>query len=165
MARRLAAGRPERLRPVTFGGMASDYQAAWVPEDRHRPYDDAVDLALDWLEQQIADEGARTAVLVTNGKAIDGMPNRLVRFARRYSHTTPRSAHRVQGSRGVPVMAYVPIDEAFELAADLARGSSLVAVEGFATSLTGWANSVGAVDLTGTHQPTPRSPELQEALD
>lgn len=145
--------------------MASNYRAAWVPEGRDRSWDEDVDLALDWLEQEMADAGSRSAVLVTNTKDISGMAPRLIQFANRNVHTTPRSSYSVDVPRGVPVMAFVPSDKAFDLASSLARGSSLVVVESILTPLGGWAEAVGALDLTGTHQPAERTPDLAEALD
>jgi hypothetical protein len=144
----------------------SDYRAAWVPETEFRPYDDAVDMALDWLEADMAQHGLRGAVVVTNTKGgIGAMPERLGRFAARHTHTSPRSSYRVGPPRGVAVLVYVPTEEAFLLGERLASGASVVAVESYMTPLRGWARAVGAIDLTGGPPLDALPDEVAEALD
>lgn len=121
-------------------------RAAWVPDDvPDRPWDEAVALAVEWIEAECSDRGD-APVLVTNTRdAQSSGPEQMVRFGQRYGATTPASKDRFDHG---PVLVYVPDDRTFTYAQGLARGSVLVAVEGQHLALATWAAEVGADDLT-----------------
>jgi len=141
------------------------YEAAWVPyDDPGRPWDDAVELAVAWVEERAREEGRRPRLVTPEKRVQLSGPEPLVRFAKRYNSVTPRG----RGASGAPgpTLAYVPDYPSFERAARLARGSSLCVVEWPSDPMLGWAVQMEALDLT-TGQVTPdhRSPELIELLD
>ena len=141
----------------------ADYQAAWVPELDGWDWDEAAELAVEWVERECAEQRTRGLLITMTRSSGDSVPA-LMRFAQRHDHTTPRSRSRPDRRR--PVLVYVPDARALDFAAGIARGSSLCAVEGFSTPLGGWARDAGAVDLTGTAPaPAPLDPRLAEALD
>jgi hypothetical protein len=120
------------------------YRAAWVPDDDpERPWDDAVALALRWLDSEAS---GGPVVLVTHSFDNVSPGNRpLARFTRGRNHITPRSGP-ASAPRG-PVLAYAPSPEALELAMNRARGSALCVVETRSTPVHGWALVTGAVNL------------------
>jgi hypothetical protein len=144
--------------------MSGNYRAAWVPEHADMDWDDAVLIAIDWIEQECADQGVRRALLITHTKDHLGQ-GPLGAFAGRHDWTTPQSRHRVRLDRGRPVFAYVPDAKVLDIAADYARGSSLCAVEGFNHPLAGWARATGAVDLLSGTAATPVDEATTKALD
>src|SRR6202008_4087252 len=100
--------------------------AAWVPDDdSERPWDEAADLAADWIWERNKIEGM-TPLLVTNTfQNARGVPS-LEEIARRGGQATPQGKQHPE--RG-PVLAYVPDERSLRLALDLARGYSLAVVE------------------------------------
>ncbi|MGW0294749.1 hypothetical protein [Streptomyces tuirus] len=146
---------------------SSILRAAWVPDDDpERDWEIAAALAVEWVRQECAEQGA-IAVLVLNAFGVEQQLPSLRRFAAEHAVTTPRaSRHRVGRGTG-PVLAYVPDERTLDFAADLARGSSLAVVEsihGF--PLCGWARQLGAIDLTRPDgQTEPLGSELAEAID
>ncbi|MBJ6613969.1 hypothetical protein ACFT8V_30085 [Streptomyces griseoincarnatus] len=146
---------------------SSILRAAWVPDDDpERDWAIAADLAVDWVRQECAEQGA-VGVLVLNAFGVEQQIPSLRRFAAEHTVTTPRASRdRVGRGRG-PVLAYVPDERTLDFAADLARGSSLAIVEsvhGF--PLEGWARQLGAIDLTRPEKrPEPIDSELAEAID
>jgi len=63
------------------------------------------------------------------------------------------------------VYAYVPTTKALDRAIRLAKGSSLVVVETDSYPVMGWAQQVGALDLTRPDvEPVPLDPRLTEAV-
>ena len=142
----------------------SDYRAAWVPQREQMDWDEAVAVAVDWIEQQCADQGGRRALLITHTKDHLGQ-GALASFASRHDWTTPRSQHRVRMQRGRPVLAYVPDAKVLDVAVSYARGWSLCAVEGFAYPLAGWAQAAGAIDLLSGETAAPADQAMSQALD
>ncbi|MFE3034263.1 hypothetical protein ACFXKY_21815 [Streptomyces canus] len=124
-------------------------RAAWVPDDDpERDWQVAADLAVHWVEREAAEQDA-TAVLVLNAFGAEQTVPALRQLARRHLVATPRSGRQRVGSGVGPVLAYVPDSKTLEFATGLARGSSLVAVEGVNLfPLRGWASQVHAIDLT-----------------
>jgi hypothetical protein len=117
-------------------------QAAWVPEVDELDWDEASALAIQWVEERCAAEGASALVVTTTVDALGlGL---LSDFAARHGHATRRS---VRGRPGGPVLAYCVQLEDLEHAQRLAQGSSLAAVEGFSLPLAGWAAVAGAENL------------------
>ncbi|MFF1447467.1 hypothetical protein ACFVYF_04800 [Streptomyces sp. NPDC058274] len=127
----------------------STLRAAWVPDDDpERDWQVAADLAVRWVEREAAEQDA-TAVLVLNAFGAEQTVPALRRLAQRHLVATPRSGRQRVGSGVGPVLAYVPDAKTLEFATGLARGSSLVAVEGANLfPLRGWAAQVQAIDLT-----------------
>ncbi|MBT2439783.1 hypothetical protein J7E93_06535 [Streptomyces sp. ISL-36] len=142
-------------------------RAAWVPDDDpERDWVIAADLAVEWVRQECADQGA-SGVLVLNAFGVEQNIPSLRRFAAEHAVTTPRASRdRVARGKG-PVLAYVPDEKTLDFAASLARGSSLAIVEsvhGF--PLEGWARQLGAIDLTRPdEQPEQLDSELAAAID
>lgn len=140
----------------------ADYRAAWVPERQDMDWNDAVAIAIRWVEAECAERGEQALLVTVAKNSIDGS---LRSFAERHEWTTPRSQNRGAVGRGRPVLAYVPDERTLEVAARFARGSSLCAVEGFGTPLAGWARAAGTADLLGGPPVGPNDPRLQKALD
>lgn len=117
--------------------------AAWVPDDdAERPWSEAGALAAEWLWQRCEVEG-RKPLLVTNSRQSHVLPE-FADIVQEGGHATPRSKDTFE--RG-PVVAYVPDAKSLAFATGLARGSSLVVVEGSQLSLREWAAGVGATNL------------------
>lgn len=135
---------------------------AWVPDDDpHRPWDEAAELAVRWVDQRSQEQDA-TAVLVTDTLGRLGVPA-LEDFERRHCRTSRRGARsRIGHGRG-PVLSYVPYAEDLEFAIRLARGSSLAVVETVGYPLHGWASRLGALNLL-TGRPTPPLTEPTSTL-
>jgi hypothetical protein len=141
--------------------MATDYRAAWVPDDdEERPWDAAADLAASWIRSQAAELHDRP-LLVTysfqNGDTIDGF--------RGMEHVTTRSKGSVTGPVGRPVLAYVPEQRVMALAHRHARKAALCAVESVSFPLHGWARQVGAVNLLDGSTLPPLDPAAVELLE
>ncbi|MFF0249904.1 hypothetical protein [Streptosporangium sandarakinum] len=143
------------------------YTAAWVPDDDpHRDWEEAAQLAVAWVLEQAAREGA-TPLLVTptQGQWSSGTES-IARFARAYPATTPRSGRDRAGSGHGPVLVYVPDLATLHLAARRAHGSALAVIETEETPLIGWAMETGAVNLlTGEATPDTRSDHQRELLE
>jgi hypothetical protein len=137
-----------------------------VPDDPERDWEIAADLAVEWVRQECADQGAG-GVLVLNAFGAEQEIPSLRRFAAEHAVTTPRASRARVGRGKGPVLAYVPDERTLDFAASLARGSSLAIVEsvhGF--PLEGWARQLGAIDLTRPEeQPERLASELAEAID
>lgn len=141
-------------------------RAAWIPDDvPDRPWEEAPQLAVDWVEQECLRQGAG-AVLVTNTRDGASSSPALAAFARRHQQASPRSrwAHRLGDGTG-PVLAYVPTAEALDYAISLARRSSLAVIEGQSFPLGSWARETGAIDLTRPDDPPAARDPLAKALD
>ena len=100
--------------------------AAWVPDDDpERPWDEAADLAADWIWERSEAEGVKP-LLVTNtfqnARSIES-PEAIARAG---GQATPQGKERFE--RG-PVVVYVPDERTLKFALNLARGYSLAAVE------------------------------------
>ena len=139
----------------------ADYRAAWVPERTDMDWDEAARIGVAWVERESVQQG-RPALLMTVAKNSLGLGS-LATFATRHDWTTPRSSYRTSVARGRPVLVYVPDERTLQVAAGYARGSSLCAIEGFGTPLSGWARATGAIDLLGGSATEALQPELTEA--
>lgn len=138
------------------------FDAAWVPEYSDMSWGDAQRPAIEWVLHRARDLGLPPA-LVSNTKNAIRSVGPLGHFATRYDHCTPRSG-RTQGPR--VVLAYVPTREALHLAMRIARDAALCVIEGFNTSLSGWASQVGASDLLSDTEAEPIEPgPLAEAVE
>lgn len=139
-------------------------KAAWVPDDDpERDWSLAFALAAEWVDDRCHDESS-SALLVTNALEDYGMPE-MRAFESRHSRTSRRAgnARRVRGVG--PVLSYVPDADDLAFAMGLARGSSIAVVESVAFPVSGWASSVGAVNLA-TGEPTPPLPDaVAQAVD
>ncbi len=134
-----------------------------MPQLEGWDWDEAAGLAVEWVERECAEQHSRGLLVTMTRDSGDSVPA-LMRFAQRHDHTSPRSWSRPDRGRSVPV--YVPDEKALDSAAGICRGSSLCAVEGFRTLLSGWVRNVGAVDLTGEATAlAPLDPRLTEASD
>lgn len=141
------------------------YHAAWVPDDDpDRSWDEAADLAVEWLLQEAARLGS-APLLVTPAKSQWTSGADSVRWlAQHHEAATPRSNRPSSGRR--PVLVYVPDYDTFHFAANYARDASLAVVESTATPLRGWAIEVAALDLlTGESTPDTRTEEQRQQLE
>lgn len=118
--------------------------AAWVPDDDpKRPWEDAADLAAEWIWERSEIEGV-TPLLVTNTFENAVGIGCLDEIARQGGQATPQGKQRFD--RGA-VLAYVPDERTLKLALDLARGYSLAVVETVSFPLAEWAAGAGAINL------------------
>lgn len=118
--------------------------AAWVPDDDpERPWDEAADLAADWIWERSEAEGV-TPLLVTNTFQNARSIESLEEVARAGGQATPQGKKRFE--RG-PVLVYVPDERTLKFALNLARGYSLAAVESVNFPLAEWAAGAGAINL------------------
>lgn len=118
--------------------------AAWVPDDDpQRPWEDAADLAADWIWERSGIEGV-PPLLVTNTFQNAVGIDCLEEIARKGGQATPQGKQRFD--RG-PVLAYVPDERTLKLALDLARGHSLAVVETVRFPLAEWAAGAEAISL------------------
>ncbi len=118
--------------------------AAWVPDDdSERPWDEAAELAADWIWERSKIEGV-TPLLVTNTFQNAVGISSLGEIAREGGQATPQGKQRFDCG---PVLAYVPDERSLKLALDLARGHSLAVVETVSFPLAEWAADAGAINL------------------
>lgn len=118
--------------------------AAWVPDDDpERPWEDAADLAAEWIWERSEIEGV-TPLLVTNTFQNAVGIGCLDEIARQGGKATPQGKKRFDRSS---VLAYVPDERTLKLALDLARGYSLAVVETVSFPLAEWAAGTGAINL------------------
>ncbi|MGW7359644.1 hypothetical protein ACWGI0_24175 [Streptomyces sp. NPDC054802] len=140
-------------------------RAAWVPDHDDLDWEDAAQLAVDWVQRECDEQGA-SGLLVLNASGSQRSIPALSDFAARHAVTTPQSDNSgIYGAVG-PVLAYVPDARTLDFATQLARGASLAVVEsinGF--RLAGWARELGAVDLTRPEdEPEPIAPSVAAAI-
>lgn len=137
--------------------------AAWVPDDDpERPWDEAADLAANWIWERSEIEGS-VPLLVTNTFQNSVGISSLTDIGRQGGHATPQGKDRFD--RG-PVIAYVPVERALDLAIDLARGYSLVVVETESFPLSEWAAAAGAINLLDSSVSLSAIPDdVREDLD
>ena len=121
--------------------------AAWVPFDLVTPWEDAAAVAAEWIWQRSNVEGVDPA-LVTNTLR-GGVLLPVLAEIGRCGHASPQSKQRLDLG---PVLAYVPDKKALIYAMDLARGYSLVVVEGSNFKLAEWAAGAAAIDLLTDQQ-------------
>lgn len=120
---------------------------AWVAEAETRPWDAAAEFAGVWLRRQASTHGELPGA-VTPTIQDYGIPD----VDRLGWMTSRRSGRRRVPDGRLGVLAYVPDWEDLEFATRLARGGSLVVVEGFGTKVEGWARWHEAIDLTTGQQ-------------
>ncbi|WP_454294984.1 hypothetical protein [Salana multivorans] len=118
--------------------------AAWVPDDDpERPWDEAADLAADWIWERSKIEGVKPLLVANTFQNARGIES-LEEIASKGGQTTPQGKQRFE--RG-PVLAYVPDERTLKLALNLARGYSLAVVETVSLPLAEWAAGAEAVNL------------------
>lgn len=119
--------------------------AAWVPDDEpFRPWEDAAQLAAEWIWSRSAAEGV-APILVTNTERRGGWGMRVLEeIVRAGGHATPQTECRFKNA---PALAYLPHARSLRFAMDLARRYSLVVVEGSVFPLSGWAAGADAISL------------------
>lgn len=137
--RRRSENHLPEIHPTTFLRAA-----AWVPDDEpERLWEDAADLAAEWIWQRSTEEGA-APLLVTNtfqnGRGIRSLQE----VAQGRGHATPQGRDRFGAG---PVLAYVPNAKTLNFAVGLAHGYSLVVVESVSFPLAEWAAGAGAFNL------------------
>lgn len=137
--------------------------ASWVPDDDpERPWDEAADLAADWVWQRSEVEGV-TPLLVTNTFQNAVGIKRLDEIVRKGGQATPQGRQRFDFG---PVLAYVPDERSLKLALNLARGYSLAVVESVSFPLAEWAAGAGAINLLDGSTSAGTIPEdVKAALD
>jgi len=139
------------LHPTTFL-----QAAAWVPDDDpQRPWEEAADLAAEWIWERSKEEGA-TPLLVTNtfqnGRGIGSLRE----IAERGGHATSQGKERFNAG---PVLAYVPNEKTLDFALGLAHGYSLAVVESVSFPLAEWAAGAGALNLLDGQPTTSTIPD------
>jgi len=124
---------------------ATQLQAvAWVPDnDPERPWDEAADLAADWIWERSQVEGVKPLLVTKTFQNARGIGS-LEEIAREGSQATPQGKQRFEHG---PVLAYVPDERTLRLALNLARGYSLVVVETVSFPLSEWAADARAINL------------------
>lgn len=137
--------------------------AAWVPDDNpERPWDEAADLAAEWIRERSVAEGVQ-ALLVTNTFQNAVGIESLGEIARAGGQATPQGKQRFE--RG-PVVAYVPDERTLTLALDLARGYSLAVVETVSFPIAEWAAGACAINLLdGTTSSSSLPDDVRADLD
>ena len=146
------------LHPTTFLRAA-----AWVPDDDpHRPWDDAAEIAADWIWERSEVEGVPPLLVTNTLKSGTFMPV-LHEIARKGGHAAPLGKERFE--RG-PVLVYVPVEKTLRFAMDLARGYSLAIVETTSFPLAEWAAGAGAINLlVGTASQSSIGEDVRHDLD
>lgn len=146
------------LHPTTFLRAA-----AWVPDnDPERPWEDAADLAAEWIWQRSTEEDA-APLLVTNtfqnGRGIRS----LQKVAQEGGHASPQGRDRFDAG---PVLAYVADARTLDFSLDLAHGYSLVVVESVSFPLAEWAAGASALNLLdGTTTGSAIPEDVKQDLD
>ncbi|MEZ0350152.1 hypothetical protein [Mycobacterium sp. pR1184] len=138
--------------------------AAWVPDDDpQRSWENAICPAAQWVWRRSEAEGV-PPLLVSNAlNAASWGYADLDEIIRAGGHATPKS--RTRHDRG-PVLAFAPTETSLQLAMDLARGYSLVIVEGSQLPVAEWAANAGAINLLTGRPAESRIPnDVRAALD
>lgn len=118
--------------------------AAWVPDDDPaRPWDEAADLAADWIWERSEAEGVEPLLATNTFQNARGIES-LEGIVRAGGQATPQGKGRFDHG---PVLAYVPDERTLKLALNLARGYSLAVVETARFPLAEWAADTGAINL------------------
>ena len=137
--------------------------AAWVPDDDpERPWDEAANLAADWIWERGEVEGVKPLLITNTFQNAKGIKS-LELIAREGGQATPQGKERFE--RG-PVLAYVPDERTLKLALTLARGYSLAVVETVSFPLAEWAAGADAINLLdGSTSSSGLSDEVKADLD
>lgn len=129
---------------------------AWVPDDDpERPWDEAAELAADWIWERSRIEGV-IPLLVTNTFQNATGVSCLGGIVREGGLATPQGKQHFDCG---PVLAYVPDERSLKLALDLARGYSLAVVETVSFPLAEWAADAGAINLLDGSASTSNIPD------
>ncbi|MFF1509017.1 hypothetical protein [Streptomyces sp. NPDC058326] len=146
--------------------MGNVQRAAWVPDDDpERDWELAAQLAVAWIQQE-CDEQDAGGVLVLNAFGAQDHSPALRRFSALHACTTPRADRSRVGCGIGPVLVYAPTEKTLDFAMSLARGSSIAVIEGTLFPLRGWAQQLGAIDLTRPNdEPEQIPPRLVEAIE
>lgn len=136
---------------------------AWVPDDDpERPWDEAADLAADWIWERSEAEGVKPLLVTNTFQNARGIES-LEAIARAGGQATPQGKERFNGG---PVLVYVPDERTLELALNLARGYSLAVVESVSFPLAEWAAGAGAINLLdGSTSASSLLPDVKADLD
>jgi len=153
----------KKPQPVALHPTTHLQAAAWVPDDDpSRPWDVATELAADWLWERSRVEGVEP-MLVTNALKSGTFMPALSEIARAGGHAAPQGRERFGPG---PVLAYVPDERSLRLALGLARGYSLVVVEGSLFPIGEWAAGAGAINLlTGEPSSSSIPEDVRKDLD
>ncbi|MDQ2846826.1 MAG: hypothetical protein M3Y77_10855 [Actinomycetota bacterium] len=118
--------------------------AACVPDDDpERPWDEAAELAADWIWERSEIEEVRPLLVTNTFQNARGI-RVLEQIAQAGGQATPQGQQRFKCG---PALAYVPDERTLDLALDLARGYSLAIVETVHFPLAEWAAAADAVNL------------------
>jgi hypothetical protein len=118
--------------------------AAWVPDnDPQRPWNEAADLAADWIWERSDIEGVKPLLATNTFQNAVGIDS-LDEIARHGGQATPQGKERFDHG---PVLAYVPDERTLKLALNLARGYSLAIVETVSFPLGEWSSVAKAINL------------------
>ena len=140
-------------------------RTAWITyQDYLESPDEAARLAVDRVLDAARRSHAEPGVVATDLDPLRLGPPALAAFAKTYPRSTPSGRSLPSGPR--PVLTWAPSYQTVTIAAEAAGGSLLVAVEGAAPPLIGWAMHTQAVNLV-TAQVTAdtRSPALLADLE
>lgn len=137
--------------------------AAWVPDDDpERPWDEAADLAADWIWKRSEAEGVKPLLVTNTFQNARGIES-LEEITRSGGQATPQGKQRFDPG---PVLTYVPDERTLKLALHLARGYSLAVVETVSFPLAEWAAGEGAVNLLdGTTSASTLPDDVRADLD
>lgn len=137
--------------------------AAWVPDDNpRRPWDEAANLAADWIWERSDIEGVKPLLATNTFQNAVGIDS-LDEIARERGQATPQGKQRFDCG---PVLAYVPDERTLKLALNLARGYSLAVVETVSFPLAEWASVAGATNLlNGSISSTSLTDDIKADLD
>lgn len=118
--------------------------AAWVPDDDpERPWDEAADLAANWIWERSEVEGVKPLLVTNTFQNARGIES-LEEIAREGGQATPQGKERFDRR---PALAYVPDERTLKLALHLARGYSLAVVETVSLPLAEWGAGADAINL------------------
>jgi hypothetical protein len=122
-------------------------RAAWVPDDDGgRTWDEAADLAAEWLLEQAAELGLTPMVVTPTRSQWQSGAEVVCAWASRYGAVTPRT-NPLLSPGPKAVLAYVPSYKTLTLGMMYARDGAIAVVETIADPMIGWAMATGAVNL------------------
>lgn len=150
--------------PDNYLGRMAIEAAAWVPDDdTERSWDDAADLAVEWILQEASMRGERPLLITPTQSQWDSADS-ITWMAHHHEAATPRGTRPIHGHR--PVLVYVPDYDVMSYALQFARGSAIAVVEELTYPLRGWAALVEARNLvTGEVDQQPLSPDVESAYE
>ena len=144
---------------------APDQNTAWLPFDSQRGQtDDALALAIEWVEHECAGLGA-VGLLVLPRKSLGFYASPIEDFARRHAWTSRRGAVSGRARDCGPVLVHCPGYEELEYADLIARRAPLCVTEWPDVPLKGWAAARGTVDLGTDELTQPPGDEAVKLLE